>query len=1179
MISESKQLSNPFSTGGGGSRFETNIQAAFVTLMLTKGYMPCLINWPIIEIKLQGKIEGYSTDDLIVTIQNQQSNEKRKFLGQIKHSISITENNSIFSEVIKAAWDDFNNSSIFKKGKDVIALITGPLSATDVNCVNFILEQAKYLKDEVEFFNHINQSNFSSKEKRKKLKAFQIQLKKANNNIEVSDRELFEFLKHFYLLGYDLDKKASVVSSLLQSHISQYNKEIADKIWSQIITTVQDFNQQAGTITLDTLPEELISEFVEPKLQYIPNSFNKLESSTNNSIDSTNWQTHPFSSKLALLNLVGFWNEKNQLEVEIVSEIVGLDYKEWITELRELLHISDTLVSLKNGIWKIKDRKKSFELFSNRIYDDNLDIFKNIILKVLKINDPSFELPKEERYAASIYGKILPYSNGFRDGLVSTLALIGNKSNLLINCSREKPEQIVNEIVEGIFNNADSVLWGSLDGLLPSIAESSPDIFLKSIEHALSITPCPFEQLFKEEDSSTFGRNYMTGLLWALEGIAWEEKYLIKVCVILAELASYDPGGNWANRPINSLKDIFLPWLPHTLAPFEKRKVALKTIVQEEPTIAWNLLDSLLNSMHSSTTGTYKPKYREVVPTDWKKTVSNKEYWEQIDYNSMLLLELADSNILKLSKLADKINQLSINGFNNFIKKVSSKEILELDDETKNSLWTSLERTYIRNNRFSDATWALKKEDLEKIKDVLPLLAPRNPYLLYENLFTQSEHELYEERGNYEEQSKNLFEKRKKAIEEIINTSSFENVLIFMKEINKSSLVGQIVAGLNNKYYDQILLPKLLTNDDKKELEFISSYISYRAHTCGFEWFDKLDKIEWSIDQIAMALCFLPFKKETWDRVEILLNEKESKYWKNVDSNVYQIDLEFEYTIKKFLKYKRPYYALEVLSVSLFRKEEINVELACETLISLANSPLIGNRQLDSYHITELIKYLQEDKGTNQEKLLQIELLYISFLTNHSSETRPKILEQKFAIDPELYCELIRLIYKPEGEEIDKPITEAQKNLATNAYHVLSNLRTVPGIDELGNFKSDIFNSWIDYFEESTKKSGHYKVAMIKLGEILVYSPEDTSGLYINKEIARYLNKKENEDLRHGYDIGTYNSRGVHFVDYKEEIKLAELFNKRAENIENESFFRFAITLRNIAKHYFREAERIKEDY
>ena len=42
-----------------------------------------------------------------------------------------------------------------------------------------------------------------------------------------------------------------------------------------------------------------------------------------------------------------------------------------------------------------------------------------------------------------------------------------------------------------------------------------------------------------------------------------------------------------------------------------------------------------------------------------------------------------------------------------------------------------------------------------------------------------------------------------------------------MKEINKSFLVGQIVAGLNNKCYDQILLPKLLNND---ELEKIIKY-------------------------------------------------------------------------------------------------------------------------------------------------------------------------------------------------------------------------------------------------------------------------------------------------------------------------------------------------------------------
>jgi hypothetical protein len=49
MNPNKKQLSNPFSTGGGGEHFEAHIQASFVVLMLTGGYAPCLPCWPICE--------------------------------------------------------------------------------------------------------------------------------------------------------------------------------------------------------------------------------------------------------------------------------------------------------------------------------------------------------------------------------------------------------------------------------------------------------------------------------------------------------------------------------------------------------------------------------------------------------------------------------------------------------------------------------------------------------------------------------------------------------------------------------------------------------------------------------------------------------------------------------------------------------------------------------------------------------------------------------------------------------------------------------------------------------------------------------------------------------------------------------------------------------------------------
>ncbi|MDD5461533.1 MAG: hypothetical protein PHG00_07855 [Methylococcales bacterium] len=135
-----KNLSNPFSTGGGGPHFEAHVQASFVALMLTSGFAPCLPCYPITKIQLQAKFAEYGTDDLIVFVESSDSGQEHKMFGQIKHSISITEKDKMFGEVIQAAWNDFNNTSLFTRNSDVVALITGPLSATDIGDVRTILE-------------------------------------------------------------------------------------------------------------------------------------------------------------------------------------------------------------------------------------------------------------------------------------------------------------------------------------------------------------------------------------------------------------------------------------------------------------------------------------------------------------------------------------------------------------------------------------------------------------------------------------------------------------------------------------------------------------------------------------------------------------------------------------------------------------------------------------------------------------------------------------------------------------------------------------------------------------------------------------------------------------------------------------------------------------------------------
>lgn len=270
MNRKEKQLSNPFSTGGGGVIFETRVQASFVVLMLAGGFVPCFSDCVIKKIKLQGKYSGYETDDLIVFLETQGDGQGKKLLGQIKHSVNITPGDTVFCEVIQAAWNDFNNPKIFTKGKDSIALITGPLSSTDTRDVREILEWARSCENSGGFFTKVGMTNFSSQAKQRKLSVFRSHLKKANGGHEVADEEIFQFLKHFHLLGYDLDIRAGVNLSLLHSLIGQYSPNDAQNIWTRVIAEVQSANQSAGTITVDSLPHEIRVIFQRSYAKTIP---------------------------------------------------------------------------------------------------------------------------------------------------------------------------------------------------------------------------------------------------------------------------------------------------------------------------------------------------------------------------------------------------------------------------------------------------------------------------------------------------------------------------------------------------------------------------------------------------------------------------------------------------------------------------------------------------------------------------------------------------------------------------------------------------------------------------------------------------------------------------------------------------------------------------------------------
>ncbi len=854
-----------------------------------------------------------------------------------------------------------------------------------------------------------------------------------------------------------------------------------------------------------------------------------------------------------------------------------MDFNEFDTSLREILQDSESPIKLQNGRhWEVTDKNRCFLFFKDRVFDKQLELIKEISIEVLREIDPKFELPNAERYAAIIHGKTLQHSKSLREGVAESLTWLGINSDKLIHCSRDKGNYTALLAIREIFSNADWKLWASLNDLLPTLAEASPDEFLNSVEHALQQSPCPFDEIFAQESNGVGGGNYMTGLLWALEGLAWTEEYLVRVAVILAELASHDPGGSWANRPANSLKTILSPWYPQTIASVDKRITSIKAIKTDFPDVAWKVLLGLLPNQHQISFGTHKPRWRNVVSEDWKPTVTNKEYWEQIAVYADMAVEIAREDIEKLKVLVSNLDNLPKPSFDAALNYLSSEAVTGLSEIERLPIWISLSDFVRKHRRFADSKWALDAETVSRIDVAAQRLSPVSAEVLYRRLFSNRDFDLYEENGNWEEQRKKLEMQRQQAIQEILNVSGLLGVISFIENIESPHQVGWALGKVADGEIATHLLPKYLDVESNAFQQFASGFVFSRYQSHGWAWIDGLDRASWSLKQSCQLLMYLPFEAETWRRAGEWLSDSESIYWQGVYVNPYQTEGDLTQAIDKLLEAARPKEAIDCLFLRMDKKLPLDSERTIKALLD-AVSIKESENTMDAYHITELIKALQNDPATAPSELFKVEWAYLPLLNGHQG-ANPTLLEKRLATEPDFFCEVTRLIYRSKNiEKEDEKSDEHRAAIATNAWRLLDEWKRPPGFQEDGRFSAQDFQAWLATVKRQCAESGHLEVAMHKVGEVLLYCPPDPNGLWIIQSAANALNARDAEEMRNGFRTEVFNSRGVHVVDPtgKPERELAEQWRIKAEAVENAALARFAATLRDLAKAYDRDADRV----
>lgn len=265
-----------FQKGGGGTNFEQSVQTAFLTTLIIRGNAPSIPANEIIEVAFQTTNRDYETDDLLVIAKS--AIGQHRLLAQIKHNLTFSKKNNTFHEVIEAFWKDFNNSLIFDKVKDKLLIIKSGLNKDERNHIKSLLNWAKTHATEADFIAEVERINA----KKERLEIFRESLKKANDDKDPSDKELWEFLKCLDVLEYDFLNESSISETYFLNliRLASNNTTSANEkeIWDSIYVYVSKLNKDGGSVTVESIQtQELYKHFDASKINPYYKSIDKLQ--------------------------------------------------------------------------------------------------------------------------------------------------------------------------------------------------------------------------------------------------------------------------------------------------------------------------------------------------------------------------------------------------------------------------------------------------------------------------------------------------------------------------------------------------------------------------------------------------------------------------------------------------------------------------------------------------------------------------------------------------------------------------------------------------------------------------------------------------------------------------------------------------------------------------------------
>jgi len=894
-----------------------------------------------------------------------------------------------------------------------------------------------------------------------------------------------------------------------------------------------------------------------------------------------NWATSDNARDVIPAMLLGRWDESYSGDRELLGSLAGEEYDSYIKKVSKW-RSADVFPFIQIGdLWRLTSPMDTCSVLLKFLLKADFEILSRVfdIVFTYESKIGQSDTPNDLSLFNSFSRPY--YSKWSREGLIQSLVLINLYGKGLSITSDISPAEWVDEVIYKLLGNASSKQWISLNSELPLLAEASPASFIKSVFNSLSDENRPILEMFKESNSLYIPSGNYTGLLFALEGLAWIPQHFYEATFLLGKLASLDPGGRLSNRPINSLKEIFKPWRFQTLATFSDRMTVLGKILEKEAEVGWELLMDMLPAKHQNAKSTHRLRW-SAFNENFDIVYTYKELFETHEYVVDLLIETFDNSEKRLRDLIIASVRLREGDFLKLLEFVDS--VIPRVSVDSLTTWHALRRILSHHRSFPDAPWAMKEERLARYGQLYLKLMPLDTVSQFLWLFEDSRPDFIEGNSrNIEEYGETLDSKRTEAVQIWLNVLGLEGIIDLVSSIKLPWALGYHVSRLTTD--DQVIPVCKFLVYGGKIIDFIHGFINAKTSANGPEWFYCLyDRLESSNSFDAKSLSRLlmaipaPSSIDLWRRIDSFNDEVRSEYWHAVPLSLFYLTSEERLRgVTEMIKFRR--YSSGVKLTSGIANE-IASEMIVGILTKIMTNDSIEAIEYEELDIISLFDELNKRSDVNDDERISLEWLFIPFFNNSDYYDRTLGLHKHLAQSPEFFVDVVRALYKSdkntELEEEGTLVDVWAFQMAKNAYILLDSWNIIPGMQEDGTVEIEYLKSYVNLSRDLAIKYGRTGSIDRYLAKILAQYPGITrTGLPMG--ICKAIEDIGTKELLDNLQIEIYNRRGVVVREGREGGRL--------ETVESDHFFRLANLYKidfpnvsqvfaSLAKSYLKEAKR-----